>query len=616
MKKPSLLIVGIDGAVPSYIKEQVSKGRLPTFASLMRQGVFFEDLMPSFPSITPTCWSSISCGAVPRVTGALCHQVHLDATHPVSYVTPYNSQNIKAERFWEAAARLGVRTLLMDVPCSGPAKCDGVFQVMGGTTYTPDCCPSQSYKSGVPQQLFSNDTGERVVGVCKTRAGFFEELTSTASGADIVGKAYVFSPKYIDKRYDPEEVEAHEWWILPEGDGVRIGVELSDASARQVLQVGDWSEVITRRLRTRERDDVPFHFRARLDAYDASSGSFTVFVSCAKNFYKEVTPIDFAREVAEIDECFAPDYAAIQGKGCNLDKFFESERFAFRHTERLILKCMQEYEPDIVFTYHERIDALNHRFRNAYEGTKISYDGEDSVAREAFERAYEQTDAHIRWLLENAADENTTVMVVSDHGSIGQSECFHPWEILKNAGLLASDNARPNWTSEIDWTRTLAYPVGSCYINVNLEGREPTGIVKKEDYDATVARIISALYENSHAKEGEKMALAFAVEKSQADFIGHGGENCGDVVYGLSGSHVGGFIGGVHSQQIPSAKTETGDIRALCVIKGPAFQKGICLRRSADLTDLAPTLCYALGYPQPKDATGGVIFGAFDNERR
>ena len=300
-----------------------------------------------------------------------------------------------------------------------------------------------------------------------------------------------------------------------------------------------------------------------------------------------------------------------------LKTYFENEGYEVKTVNDGLegISAFKAYEPDIVFTYHERIDALNHRFRNAYEGTKVTYDGEDAVAREAFERAYAQTDAHIRWLLENVADEDTTVMVVSDHGSIGQSECFHAWEILRDAGLLASDDAHVNWKSEIDWTRTLAYPVGSCYINVNLQEREPTGIVGREDYDATVARIISALYEHSHSASGEKMALAFAVEKTQAGFVGHGGENCGDVVSGLSGSHVGGFIGGVHSQQIPSAKTETGDIRALCLISGPAFREGFSLERSADLTDLAPTLCYALGYPQPRDATGGVIFGALkENE--
>ena len=108
------------------------------------------------------------------------------------------------------------------------------------------------------------------------------------------------------------------------------------------------------------------------------------------------------------------------------------------------------------------------------------------------------------------------------------------------------------------------------------------------------------------------MSLAFAVEKDQAGFIGHGGKNCGDVVYGLAGCTMGGAIGGVHSQQIPSARSKTGDIRSLCLFSGPNIRKNVSLSRPADLTDLAPTLCYAMGYPQPKDATGGIIFQIFE----
>ena len=144
---------------------------------------------------------------------------------------------------------------------------------------------------------------------------------------------------------------------------------------------------------------------------------------------------------------------------------------------------------------------------------------------------------------------------------------------------------------------------------MNLEGRDPQGIVKSEDYKKVVNEIIVALQENFRDKDD--VALAFAVEGSQAGFIGQGGTFAGDVVYGLTGSRIGGHIGGVHSCQIPSAKTKTGgDIRTVCMFMGPKIKEGVILDRPTDLTDIAPTLMYASGYPQPADATGGVIFQA------
>ena len=59
VKHPELLIFGIDGASPAYIKQAVARGELPGFARLMKRGMFFDDCMPAFPSITPTvCYAS------------------------------------------------------------------------------------------------------------------------------------------------------------------------------------------------------------------------------------------------------------------------------------------------------------------------------------------------------------------------------------------------------------------------------------------------------------------------------------------------------------------------------------------------------------------------------
>ena len=124
MKKPELLIIGIDGAMPQYVKNAVAEGKLPTFARLMKKSVFFNDCMTVFPSISPTCWTAIHTGAPPMVSGAACQTVHVPGTHPSEFITPYSALNIRAERFWEAAARKGKRSLIMDALSAGPARSD------------------------------------------------------------------------------------------------------------------------------------------------------------------------------------------------------------------------------------------------------------------------------------------------------------------------------------------------------------------------------------------------------------------------------------------------------------------------------------------------------------
>jgi len=107
--------------------------------------------------------------------------------------------------------------------------------------------------------------------------------------------------------------------------------------------------------------------------------------------------------------------------------------------------------------------------------------------------------------------------------------------------------------------------------------------------------------------------LAFAVPNAQAGFIGLGGERCGDVIYGIAGSNIGGYFGGVHACQIPTAKTETGDMRSLCVISGPRFKCNETIRVPIYIWDIIPTVFNALGYPRPADATGAIVFQSLKN---
>ena len=282
-------------------------------------------------------------------------------------------------------------------------------------------------------------------------------------------------------------------------------------------------------------------------------------------------------------------------------------------TKSVISHCTEKNEPDIVFAYFEIIDAINHCFRNAYEKVDILYDGEHEIAVDATEQVYRFADELLGYLMDNFVGENTTIAVVSDHGAVGMNEEFNVWEIMEKAGLMHFDpnDQRRLWNNPyINWSKTKAYPAGPGYVNVNLKGREPCGIVEESDYDATVTEIIRALYTYGFSKDGKVPAVAFAVHKDQAGFIGHGGQDCPDVIFGLAGGRVGG-VSEIHEEQIPSARSKTGNIRALCIISGPEFKENAVLNRPADLTDLAPTLCYALNYPQPKDATGGVVFQAY-----
>jgi predicted AlkP superfamily phosphohydrolase/phosphomutase len=87
-------------------------------------------------------------------------------------------------------------------------------------------------------------------------------------------------------------------------------------------------------------------------------------------------------------------------------------------------------------------------------------------------------------------DEETTVLVVSDHGakSLQGGFCINEW--LKQEGLLVLKDQPPGLVSlekcEVDWERTRVWGSGGYYARVffNVQGRETHGIVPAAEYES------------------------------------------------------------------------------------------------------------------------------------
>ena len=102
---------------------------------------------------------------------------------------------------------------------------------------------------------------------------------------------------------------------------------------------------------------------------------------------------------------------------------------------------------------------------------------------------HRHVDGLIGRLLEHA-DDDTAVLVVSDHGAKRMDGGIRVNEWLRREGLLddrcASPRSAPrSRTSAIDWSGTTAWGEGGYYSRVflNVRGREPEGTIAPEDYE-------------------------------------------------------------------------------------------------------------------------------------
>ncbi|MGH2747229.1 MAG: alkaline phosphatase family protein [Actinomycetota bacterium] len=120
--------------------------------------------------------------------------------------------------------------------------------------------------------------------------------------------------------------------------------------------------------------------------------------------------------------------------------------------------------------------------------------------REALREYYRYVDGRIGELLEKHADDDTTVLVVSDHGAKAMvgGVCFNEW--LANEGYLAIDGGVPETMTpinelEIDWSQTRAWGDGGYYgrLFLNVESREPNGIIPQSEYDAVRDELVGKI---------------------------------------------------------------------------------------------------------------------------
>ena len=108
--------------------------------------------------------------------------------------------------------------------------------------------------------------------------------------------------------------------------------------------------------------------------------------------------------------------------------------------------------------------------------------------RDVIRNYYAYLDEEIGELLDRF-DDDTAVIVVSDHGArpMEGAICVNEW--LREEGYLVlceePDGPTAFRDAAVDWTRTRAWGEGGyyCRLCLNVEGREPQGVVAPHDYE-------------------------------------------------------------------------------------------------------------------------------------
>ena len=331
-------------------------------------------------------------------------------------------------------------------------------------------------------------------------------------------------------------------------------------------------------------------------------------------------PASLAEEIVDQVGPFFMRYAVDPRGQAELEAFLEDLSYQ-GHWEARVAKHMQQAHGwDLHFCHWHVFDNINHPTVNPADPDGPDYDPEIGAWNiEAQRRAYRIADEVLAEFLA-LADEDTVVMVVSDHGM----PPAHRWADinvrLAECGLMALDPA----TRHIDMDRSLVYtwPERGSEVFVNLAGREPTGIVPPGEYERVQDRIIDALLDWRDPESGKRV-IPLALKLEDAQIIGYWGEDNGDVVclfgHGMGwgavaeGTSVGRGKGALHGSQFPTYETEHFTTMGTMILSGPGVRTGGYERdwKRYGLIreiDIAPTICHLLDLRMPAQNQGAVPF--------
>ncbi|MDD8029571.1 MAG: alkaline phosphatase family protein [Acidobacteriota bacterium] len=310
---------------------------------------------------------------------------------------------------------------------------------------------------------------------------------------------------------------------------------------------------------------------------------------------------------AEIEEKFGPYLFDVPFR---IENRAEILKEIYRMTEKRfeVIQYLMRAKPWNLFMFVEiGVDRVQHAFWKFFDKTHHLYEAGNEFEAVIVDY-YKFVDEKIGALLKEAGDD-TVVLAVSDHGAkrMKGAFCINEWLIAEGDLVLGAVPARGASIEKtpIDWAKTKAWGWGGYYARVflNVEGREPQGIIKPADYEKEREALAERL-RGIRGPNGEKWATQ--IIKPNEYYDDARGDYPDLMVYfdDLYWRSAGTLGWGT----MYLAENDTGPDDAVHAQHGMYIfydpQAKVSTRKDIDITDIAPTVLKALGLPVPADMKG------------
>jgi predicted AlkP superfamily phosphohydrolase/phosphomutase len=380
-------------------------------------------------------------------------------------------------------------------------------------------------------------------------------------------------------------------------------------------------------------------------------------------------PVDVLSQLKQAvpDFSFYPPAIFSEGKEIQfIDAVMDWDRTSLKATEFL----MNRERWDFLFTVFTGVDIVSHWMWRHMCTQGASVPSQDPTIRQklanSIQEIYRQADEVLGRLLQSV-DEDTFVMVVSDHG-FGRLDYYmhlntwlvqhgylkfkrNPFVLLKHLafrfgltplqimevlrrfklGGVVQETAKEHRAilnqliskiflslDDVDWSRTKAYTAGyGGPIFINLKGRQPQGIIEPgEAYEDLLEQLSTELRSLRHP-ETDEYFVAEIYRPARDLYWGPYAQLAPDLMFEPRDWANQGF--GLHDfasnrwlEPTPD-RTGTHRLNGIFFLHGPGVRSGGYVEDAA-ITDVAPTILALMGVPVPRNMDGKVLEGALSGE--
>ena len=593
------IVLAWDGAVPAFVHEMLRSGQLPNLAKLIEGGVFADDVISCFPSLTAPGFASLWTGAPPRITGISGNRV---PRLPRSQFTilessaAFNNVLLQAEPLWASAERAGRRVVVTHVPFGGDKSDRGVhFQGYRGIAGRDGVINGRSAKPQ-PAQTWENLPASLAPPL---------QINFTISASTFYG-LLIDDPSDPQKGYDTLLVTSTR-------DGKEVKATLKSDPAGPGGELF-WSKPI--KVKTNDGRDATTYLR--LFDLRADGSDFLFFFT--RPTYEIVSRPDSVNGANSTARAFIGNGANplyIQGSlgttlpnggdGTAEARYLETVFFAQHQLIETNRWALEQLPWELFFAYSPFPDEAEHMWRGFLEPGVPGF-RQDMAARlrPLLEQVYRLSDQLLGVFMTHRT-ENTIVALISDHGMEATHRLVAINKLLREKGILAMDER-----GRVDLARTKAIypPINNGYLLINSTDRKG-GIVSPEERQDLVRRIREVLFE---IHDGEQQVITGVYDaQADGDAMGFGGESGGDIYLDLLPGYE--LDPKLNAMELVTKREPHGmhgfnplrpSMRTLMVLNGPGIKAGQRMR-NVRIIDFAPTLAELLAVPPPKDATGRTL---------